>query len=596
MKQQPYFLFFITLALLILNGSAFSQVARVDPAEPRWGQKVTIIYDPKATGAKFKPNDEIYLSLYLSYYEGGSDSLVKMTKAGEQSIYEVTLKENLSNIQCFFYTMADGSDGKATLRAPVYRTDGQPARGARFLKVNKDNFQQLIAEEFQAYPENYAAYRTKWFYANGLARAHITEILTTDLERLNREVKTESPGLLYSLAYGHLLLKQEEQSRAALKKLVTQFPEDKRTGEALRDYSYQAFSLNLKGEGPEEVRQMQLALMQKHPNSAFARSNLDQFVWEKDSPLPIIETICQSWSKDKPLNPQPYYFLAQAYISHKTGYAQAVAVAEKAIELYFAGKTDPFRALDSDWAYFDLAFTYRALAEASLETAQYGTALAAIKTAAALYEKTEPSLPEIEARLWQKLADRNRAEKAWLQAWQAGSKIAEGELKSLYEKKNGSLSGFVDYLYSKRESGTTAAKKMAPAFNVTALSGRSYDPASLRGKVVVLNFWFIGCGPCKAEMPGLNQLVAEFKEQDVVFLAFALDPTEDLRDFLKKTPFNYEVIADAGKLIESNFSITSFPTHIIINRNGAIEATMTGGSAKRHEDIRPLITRLLQTK
>ena len=577
-----------------LNHTTYGQITRVEPAQPRWGQTVTIIYDPKAEGAKFKPTDEVYLNLYIGYYDEAQEIFAKMNKAGEQFKYELALKEDLSNLQCFFYTMADDSDNKATLRVGVYRPDGQPARGARLLKLNKENYQRLFDEEMQAYPENYAIYRTKWFYVSGLDRSRITEIVAADLEKLHREVKTESPGLLYALSYGHLLLKQEEQSRAALKRLVAQYPEDKRAGEALRDYSYQAYSLNLKGDGPEEVKQMQLGLMRKYPASAFARSNLDMLIWSKDSPLPVIEAVCQAWSSDKPLNPRPHYFLSLAYINHKANYAQAAAAAEKALDLYFAGKNDPPRALDYDWRSFDLPGAYGALAEASLETGRYSVALAAIKAAAALHEKTEPSFSEIEARIWEKLADRKRGEQAWLQAWRAGSKIAEGELKALYEKKNGAAEGFENYLYGARETGG-AAKKTAPAFSVTALSGKHYDGAALRGKVVVLNFWFIGCAPCKAEIPGLNQLVAEFKGQDVIFLAFALDSAEDLRDFLKKTVFNYEVIPDAGKLVEEQFKISSFPTHIIIDRSGAVEAVMTGGSEKRHEDIRPLIARSLKS-
>ncbi len=586
---------FSMFIVLGLTGKTFSQIVRIEPAEPRWGQTITISYDPKAEGAKFKPTDEIYLNLYLGYYDGGQELFVKMIKVGEVFKFEVALKENLSNLQGFFYTMADGNDNKATLRTAVYRTDGQPARGARFLKLNKENYQQLFAEEMQAYPENYAAYRTKWLYAGGHDRARINEIVAADLELLYREVKTESAGLLYSLSYGHLLLKEEEKSRAALKKLVALYPEDRRTGDALRDYNYQALSLNLKGAGPEEVKQIQLELMRQYPTSEFARSNVDFFVWDKDSPLPVIEAVCHAWSKDKPLNPKPHYFLAQAYISRKTNYAQAAAASEKALELYFAGKNDPPRALNSDWAYFDLISTYSGLAKAGVETGHYGQALAAIKAAISLNEKTEPESHEIEAQLWQKLGDQKRMEQAWLQAWRAGSKTAEGELKALFEKKNGSAIGFDDYLYSKNEAGRSA-KKPAPTFSVTTLAGKPYDLAALRGKVVVLNFWFIGCAPCKAEMPGLNQLVAEFKGHDVIFLALALDPAEDLLDFLKKTTFSYEVIPDAGKLIEEQFKITSYPTHIIIDRNGAIEAIMTGGSEKRHEDIRPLITRLLKTK
>lgn len=146
-------------------------------------------------------------------------------------------------------------------------------------------------------------------------------------------------------------------------------------------------------------------------------------------------------------------------------------------------------------------------------------------------------------------------------------------------------------------SAKVQAKTAAPAFRVTSLSGKQYELLALRGQVVVLNFWFIGCAPCKAEIPGLNKLVKEFKDQGVVFLAFAADPADDLRSFLKKTEFDYEIVSDEfSSTVIDQLNIDPFPTHIIIDREGNIEARMIGGSENRHEEIRPLIARLLKGK
>src|SRR5262249_31082841 len=153
MKNSLGFVMFAIFIVSFLSHATYSQITRVEPAQPRWGQTVTFIYDPKAEGARFKPADEVYLNLYLCYYDAPQEIFAKMNKAGEQFKYELALKENLSNLQCFFYTMADDSDNKATLRVGVYRPDGQPARGARLLKVNKENYQRLFDEEMQAYPE-----------------------------------------------------------------------------------------------------------------------------------------------------------------------------------------------------------------------------------------------------------------------------------------------------------------------------------------------------------------------------------------------------------------------------------------------------------
>jgi thiol-disulfide isomerase/thioredoxin len=60
----------------------------------------------------------------------------------------------------------------------------------------------------------------------------------------------------------------------------------------------------------------------------------------------------------------------------------------------------------------------------------------------------------------------------------------------------------------------------APEFDVVAVDGKRLKLSALKGKVVVLNFWFIGCAPCIAELPALNKLVDEYKGEDVVFIAF----------------------------------------------------------------------------
>src|SRR5207237_2801199 len=112
---------------------------------------------------------------------------------------------------------------------------------------------------------------------------------------------------------------------------------------------------------------------------------------------------------------------------------------------------------------------------------------------------------------------------------------------------------------------------------------------------VVLNFWIIGCAPCRVERPGLNQLVSEFKDKNVVFIAFANDPAEDLRSFFKENPFNYRSVPDAAKIAEA-YEVASYPTHLVIRKDGQIISRLTGGSDTRHDDLRPLIERALNTQ
>jgi peroxiredoxin len=122
---------------------------------------------------------------------------------------------------------------------------------------------------------------------------------------------------------------------------------------------------------------------------------------------------------------------------------------------------------------------------------------------------------------------------------------------------------------------TTPATKYD--FTATAMDGTKVDTASLRGKVVVLNLWFVNCPNCIEEMKLLNKLVTDYAgNKDVVFLAPAASRKADVEKFLKKNPFNYTVIPDAATLIVSKFGtpdkkgdiIVPFPMHFVLDRSG----------------------------
>ena len=101
------------------------------------------------------------------------------------------------------------------------------------------------------------------------------------------------------------------------------------------------------------------------------------------------------------------------------------------------------------------------------------------------------------------------------------------------------------------------------------LNGNSIKLSDLKGKVVVLNFWFTKCGPCVQEMPQLNELVSTFKDKDVVFLAITFNQKDIVNQFLENTPFNYTILANANDVINA-YGVNSYPTSIIINKEGKI--------------------------
>ena len=108
------------------------------------------------------------------------------------------------------------------------------------------------------------------------------------------------------------------------------------------------------------------------------------------------------------------------------------------------------------------------------------------------------------------------------------------------------------------------------SFSERDMNGNKFNLKELTGKVVVLNFWFINCGPCRQEMPQLNELVETYKSNtNVVFLAVSLDPKYDIKEFLKTNPFSYNII-DNGRYIASKYNVTSYPTHAVLDKQGKV--------------------------
>jgi thiol-disulfide isomerase/thioredoxin len=113
--------------------------------------------------------------------------------------------------------------------------------------------------------------------------------------------------------------------------------------------------------------------------------------------------------------------------------------------------------------------------------------------------------------------------------------------------------------------------KSAKPFSVKDMNGNTYSLVDLKGKVVVLNFWFVECAPCIKEMPELNNLVKKYKTKNVVFLAIANSEKAKIEKFLKKRSFEYSIVPkDATNKVLEDYYIHAYPTNMIIDKNSNV--------------------------
>ena len=135
--------------------------------------------------------------------------------------------------------------------------------------------------------------------------------------------------------------------------------------------------------------------------------------------------------------------------------------------------------------------------------------------------------------------------------------------------------------------------KEALPFSVTDILGNSYSLESLKGKVIVINFWFVECKPCVMEMPELNKLVEKFQGKDVVFLGFATNDKSKIESFLKTKTFNYNIIAGSGEIANS-YTVKAFPTHLIIDKNSIVTYSAVGLGPNTLKEIESTIEALIK--
>lgn len=118
---------------------------------------------------------------------------------------------------------------------------------------------------------------------------------------------------------------------------------------------------------------------------------------------------------------------------------------------------------------------------------------------------------------------------------------------------------------SKLDSG-----KMIHFVDMTDIYGKKIKAIDLAGKIVVMNFWFIECPPCRYEIPQLSKIADNYKNnKNVIFIALSRDSDKALRDFFKGNIFNYRQMGDAAKLV-ADYGASTYGLSLVINKEGVI--------------------------
>lgn len=116
----------------------------------------------------------------------------------------------------------------------------------------------------------------------------------------------------------------------------------------------------------------------------------------------------------------------------------------------------------------------------------------------------------------------------------------------------------------------------APDFTLQGLDGQKHSLADYRGQTVLINFWGSYCPPCVKEMPAIQKVYEEYKDQNFEVLGVNLDESIiTVRGFVGQFGVAFPILLDKN-VVRKQFGVTAYPTSFFVNPQGKIEAVKEG--------------------
>ena len=116
-----------------------------------------------------------------------------------------------------------------------------------------------------------------------------------------------------------------------------------------------------------------------------------------------------------------------------------------------------------------------------------------------------------------------------------------------------------------------ASSALAPSFTLPSRGGDKVSLTQLKGKVVMLNFWASWCGPCRQEMPLLEQMHKRYSALGFTLVGVNVDAnSKDAEEWLSKTPVSFPVLFDRESKVSKLYDVSAMPSTVFIDRKGNV--------------------------
>ena len=138
-------------------------------------------------------------------------------------------------------------------------------------------------------------------------------------------------------------------------------------------------------------------------------------------------------------------------------------------------------------------------------------------------------------------------------------------------------------------TAATADRTPAPDFTLKSASGENIKLSELRGQVVMINFWASWCGPCRQEMPLLDELHERYSPMGFTLLGVNVEEdSSKAQTLLKDVPVNFPILFDQENTVSKQYDVIAMPSTVVVDRDGNIRYVHHGykpGDENTYQDV-----------
>lgn len=153
--------------------------------------------------------------------------------------------------------------------------------------------------------------------------------------------------------------------------------------------------------------------------------------------------------------------------------------------------------------------------------------------------------------------------------------------------------GLVGFLVS--TAGASSISGKAPEFTLKSRGGQNVRLSDYRGQVLLINFWASWCGPCRQEMPLLEDLYKRYSKLGFTILGVNVDTdSTKANNYLKDMSVTFPILYDTSNAVSKSYKVNAMPTTVIVDRNGNMRFLHQGYLPGYEKDYKKQVVQLIK--